>query len=185
VFVPEGKPSDLKSSTSDPISSKQEDSPMSDPYAGATAISKDGTIILYLRGDEIVEDGSIVGNFDGDQVRKDGSIVGEIRGDVFRHEGSEVWKLDKGNLYSGIEIRLEGSIIGDIRSDGTIWQEGSSWGTVKPCEARVYCSVLLAPYNSTSSAPARPFLLAGKNAGRILFSEKLGSPITRTARVPA
>ncbi len=105
---------------------------MSDPYAGATAISKDGAIILYLRGNEIVKDGSVVGNFDGNQVRRDGSIVGEIRDDAFRHEGSEVWKLDQGNLYSGIEIRLEGSIIGDIRSDGTIWREGSSWGTTVP-----------------------------------------------------
>jgi hypothetical protein len=107
---------------------------MSDPYAGATAISKDGVIILYLRGDEdeIVKDGSVVGKFDGKQVRRDGSVVGEIRGDVYRHEGSEVWKLDKGNLYPGIEIRLEGSIIGDIRPDGTIWHEGASWGTVKP-----------------------------------------------------
>ena len=114
------------------VLSKKKDTTMSDPYAGATTISKDGIILLYLRGDEIVKEGSVVGNFDGDQVRKDGSIVGEIQGDVFRHEGSDVWKLDKGNLYSGIEIRLEGSIIGDIRSDGTIWRDGSSWGTVKP-----------------------------------------------------
>jgi len=99
------------------VLSKKRDEAMSDPYAGATAISKDGVIILYIRGDEIVKEGSVVGNFDGDQVRKDGNIVGEIRGDVFRHEGSEIWKLDKGNLYSGTEIRFEGSIIGDIRSD--------------------------------------------------------------------
>jgi cytoskeletal protein CcmA (bactofilin family) len=108
---------------------------MPDPYAGATAVSRDGVIILYLRGNEIVKDGSVVGNFDGDQVRKDGSIVGEIRGDVYRHEGSEVWKLDKGGLYPGIEIRLEGTVVGDIRSDGTIWREGASWGAVKPYKA--------------------------------------------------
>jgi cytoskeletal protein CcmA (bactofilin family) len=127
-------PADPKPATSPPetVSSVQGDSTMPDPYAGATAISKDGVIILYLRGDEIVKDGSVVGNFDGDQVRKDGSIVGEIRGDLYRHEGSDVWKLDKGNLYPGIEIRLEGTITGDIRSDGTIWREGASWGTVKP-----------------------------------------------------
>jgi hypothetical protein len=114
------------------VSTPQGDVTMPDPYAGATTISKDGVIILYLRGNEIVKDGSVVGNFDGDQIRKEGSIVGEIRGDAYRHEGSEVWKLDKGNLYPGTEIRLEGSIIGDIRSDGTIWREGASWGTVKP-----------------------------------------------------
>ena len=50
------------------VSSVQEERPMSDPYAGATAISKDGVIILYLRGDEIVEDGSVVGKFDGNQA---------------------------------------------------------------------------------------------------------------------
>ncbi len=125
------KPVDLNSAP-DSVSSNQEEAAMSDPYAGAIAISKDGVIFLYLRGDEIVKDGAVVGNFDGDQVRKDGSIVGQIQGDVFRHEGSEVWKLDKGNLYEGIEIRLEGSIIGDIRSDGSIWKNGSSWGKVEP-----------------------------------------------------
>ena len=125
------KPVD-SSSSPEPLSSNQEGATMSGPYAGATAISKDGVILLYLRGDEIVKDGAVVGNFDGDQVRKDGSIVGQIQGDVFRHEGSEVWKLDKGNLYEGIEIRLEGSIIGDIRSDGAIWKNGSSWGKVEP-----------------------------------------------------
>ena len=105
---------------------------VSDPYAGAVEIRKDGVPFLYLRKDEIVKEGSVVGSFDGNQVRSDGSIVGEIREDVFRHEGVEIWKLDKGNLYQGTEIRLDGSIIGDIRSDGSIWLEGSSWGTLKP-----------------------------------------------------
>jgi hypothetical protein len=105
---------------------------VSDPYAGAIGIRKDGVPHLYLRRNEIVKDGAVVGNFDGNQVRRDGSIVGEIRSDVFRHEGVEIWKLDKGNLYEGTEIRLDGSIIGDIRSDGSIYLEGSSWGTIKP-----------------------------------------------------
>ncbi len=117
------------------VPSEQKAGPMSDPYAGATAVSKDGVIVLYLRGDEIVKDGAVVGSFDGAQVRRDGSIVGEIREDVYRHEGSEVWKLDKGNLYPGTEVRLEGSIIGDIRADGTIWRDGSSWGAAKPYDA--------------------------------------------------
>ncbi len=107
-----------------------------DPYAGAARISKDGTVILYLRQDEIVKDGSVVGTFDGNRVRRDGSLVGEIRGDLFRHEGADVWKLDKGNLYKGIEVRLDGSIIGDIRSDGTIWLQGSRWGQIKPYKGK-------------------------------------------------
>ena len=105
---------------------------VSDPYAGSVRISRDGTVILYLRGDEIVKDGSVVGSFDGNQVRKDGSIVGEIRGDVFRHEGVEIWKLDKGNLYNGTEVRWDGSIVGDVRADGTVCWQGSHWGAVKP-----------------------------------------------------
>jgi len=104
----------------------------SDPYAGAVAIRRDGSILLYLRGNEIVKDGAVVGRFEKTQVRKNGSIVGEIRGKTFRHEGTEVWKLDKGNLYSGIEVRLDGSIVGDIRADGRVWREGSAWGSVKP-----------------------------------------------------
>jgi hypothetical protein len=118
-----------------PSAEKADKTMATDPYAGATALSKDGVIILYLRGDEIVKDGAVVGNFQGDQIRRDGSIVGEIRDTVYRHEGSEVWKLDQGNLYSGIEIRLDGSIIGDIRPDGTIWREGAAWGTAVPYEA--------------------------------------------------
>ena len=105
---------------------------VSDPYAGAIEISKDGVVLLYLRKDEIVKDGSVVGNFDGNQVRRDGSIVGELRGNVFRHEGVDIWNLDKGNLYQGTEVRWDGSIVGDIRSDGTLWWQGSSWGAVKP-----------------------------------------------------
>lgn len=106
----------------------------SDPYSGAIQISKDGVVILYLRKNEIVKDGSVVGRFDGNQVRRDGSIVGESRGDVFRHEGVDRWNLDKGNLYKGTEVRWDGSIVGDIRSDGTVWWQGSRWGSVKPYE---------------------------------------------------
>ena len=76
----------------------------------------------------------MAGSFDENQVRKDGSIVGEIRGDMFRHEGVDIWKLDKGNLHKGTEVRWDGSIVGDVRSDGTVWWQGSHWGSVKPYE---------------------------------------------------
>ncbi|MHC4406635.1 MAG: hypothetical protein ACYTG0_43990, partial [Planctomycetota bacterium] len=105
---------------------------VSDPYSGAVRISRDGVIILYLRKNEIVKDGAVVGGFDETHVRRNGSLVGEIRGGAFRHEGVEIWKLDKGNLYQGTEIRWDGAIVGEIRSDGTVWRQGSRWGTVTP-----------------------------------------------------
>lgn len=106
-----------------------------DPYKGAVEVRKDGSELLYVRKNEIVKNGTVVGRFDGNKVRRDGSIVGEIRGDVFYHEGTEVWKLDQGNLYRGIEVRWDGSILGDVRADGTIWWEGSRWGSLKPYKA--------------------------------------------------
>jgi hypothetical protein len=102
------------------------------PAGKKVVVRRGGSDLLVLRGDEIVLNGSVVGKFEGPRVRKEGSLVGEMRGKVFRHEGADAWKLDKGNLYAGIEIRWDGAILGDIRKDGTIWWEGSSWGSVKP-----------------------------------------------------
>jgi len=95
-------------------------------------VRRNGSELLLFRGDEIVLNGAVVGKFEGKRVRKNGSLVGELRGKTFRHEGADTWLLDKGNLYSGIEIRWDGAILGDVRKDGTIWWEGSSWGSVKP-----------------------------------------------------
>lgn len=102
------------------------------PTQPRVTVRKGGSELLYFRGDEIVLNGAMVGKIEGSHVRKGGAIVGEIRGTTFRHEGSDKWKLDQGNLYPGREIRWEGAVIGDIRKDGTIWWEGSSWGSVKP-----------------------------------------------------
>ena len=103
------------------------------PGAGKkVVVRRDGSELLFFRGDEIVLGGSAVGKIEGKNVRKAGSIVGEMRGKVFRHEGADTWQLDKGNLYQGTEVRWNGAILGDIRKDGTIWREGSSWGSVKP-----------------------------------------------------
>jgi len=109
--------------------------PDPEPQPAQVKVRHEGADFLQLRGDEIVKDGAVVGSFDGTTVRKGGSIVGEIKGEVFRHEGSEKWKLDRGNMYSGLEIRWEGAIIGSIEKSGRITWEGSEWGNVKPYTA--------------------------------------------------
>ena len=103
------------------------------PAAGPkVVVRRGGSELLFFRGDEVVLNGSVVGKIEGKHVRKAGSIVGEMRGKTFRHEGADTWSLDKGNLYAGTEIRWQGAILGDIRKDGTIWWDGSSWGSVMP-----------------------------------------------------
>jgi hypothetical protein len=107
--------------------------PKVQPDAGKkVVVRRDGSELLFFRGDEVVLGGAVVGKIEGKHVRKAGSIVGEMRGKTFRHEGADAWLLDNGNLYQGIEVRWNGAILGDIRKDGTIWREGSSWGSVKP-----------------------------------------------------
>ena len=68
---------------------------MSDPYAGATAISKDGVIVLYLRGNEIVKDGSVVGSQRCERHRPGsifisrclGRVLCELDGHLFAYVG--------------------------------------------------------------------------------------------------